>query len=318
MPLAKIPKGMPNLNHKIKTSIDESRMLILGASVLLGFQFRSPFESGFATLPRFSQYLKVASLGILLVSIMLIVSPGAYHRIVWQGNDSPDVQDFSTRVMDLALLPFLMAMGIDFYVIVGKFAGATSGILTGVLMSASALVLWYGPALIWRKKTRGSQTKAKRIAKMEKTPLKDRVEQVLTEAGVVLPGVQALLGFQLATMLMDGFDKLPQSSKYIHLTSLILIGLCVILLMTPAAYHRIVERGENTESFHRVASRLLLLVMIPLPLGICGDLFVVLRKVINSISMSFGLALFTLACFYGLWFGVPLYRKAQLAPDTLS
>jgi hypothetical protein len=218
--------------------------------------------------------------------------------------------------MDLALLPFLIAMGIDFYVIVGKFAGATSGTLAGVLMGAFALVLWYGPALIWRKHTRSSQTKTKRIIRMEKTPLKDRVEQVLTETRVVLPGIQALLGFQLATMLMDGFDKLPQSSKYIHLISLILMGLCVILLMTPAAYHRIVERGEDTESFHRVASGLLLLVMIPLPLGICGDLFVVFRKVTNSISISLGFALLMLACFYGLWFGVPLYRKAQRGGDT--
>ena len=306
---------MPSLNHKIKMTMDESRMLILGASVLLGFQFRSPFESGFASLPRFSQYLKVASLGILLVSIVLIMSPGPYHRIVWQGNDAPDVQDFSTRVMDFALFPFLIALGIDFYVIVGKFAGAAIGISTGVLMGALALGLWYGPALIWRNKTR-SQTKTRGTARMEKTPLKDRVEQVLTEARMVLPGVQALLGFQLATMLMDGFDKLPQSSKYIHLISLILMGLCVILLMTPAAYHRIVEHGEDTEGLHRVASGVLLLVMVPLPLGICGDLFVVFSKVTDSISISIGSALLILACFYGFWFGVPLYRKAHLAPNA--
>ncbi len=287
-------------------------MLILGASVLLGFQFRSPFETGFASLPRLSQYLKLASLGILLVSIVLIMSPGAYHRIVWQGNDSEDVHDFSTTVMDLALFPFLIAMGIDFYVVVGKFVGATKGTLIGALIAATAFVLWYVPALIWRREARGSQKQPRGTAKMQKTPLKDRVEQVLTEARVVLPGVQALLGFQLATTLMDGFDKLPQSSKYIHLISLMLIGLCVILLMTPAAYHRIFERGEDTESFHRLASGLLVLVMIPMPLGICGDLFVVLRKVTSSISISISFGLLTLACFYGVWFGLPFYRRSQL------
>ena len=148
---------------------------------------------------------------------------------------------------------------------------------------------------------------------MEKTPLKDRVEQVLTEARVVLPGVQALLGFQLATMLMEGFDKLPQSSKYIHVVSLMLMGLCVILLMTPAAYHRMVERGENTESFHTLASQLLLVVMIPLPLGICGDLFVVLRKVTGSVSISIGNAFLILVFFYGFWFAFPAYRRTQFA-----
>ena len=76
-------------------------------------------------------------------------------------------------------------------------------------------MLWYGPALIWRRETHGSQKQNKGTAKMEKTPLKDRVEQVLTEARVVLPGVQALLGFQLATMLMDGFDK-PSTVIEVH------------------------------------------------------------------------------------------------------
>src|SRR6185295_6477551 len=105
---------MKNLTHKIKVAMDESRMLILGASVLLGFQFRAPFEAGFASLPASSQYLKVAGLLLLLVFITLVISPGAYHRIVWAGNDSPDVQDYTTRVMDLALLPFLLTLGIDF------------------------------------------------------------------------------------------------------------------------------------------------------------------------------------------------------------
>ena len=122
---------MANLTHKIKTAMDESRMLILGASVLLGFQYRAPFEPAFESLPKTSQYLKVLGLGLLLLSISLIMSPGAYHRIVWRGNDSPDIHDFTTRVMDLALLPFLLTLGIDFYAVVGKFLGATGGILAG-------------------------------------------------------------------------------------------------------------------------------------------------------------------------------------------
>jgi len=182
--------------------------------------------------------------------------------------------------------------------------------LTGAFTATTAILFWFGPGIVL-----GKRKKSGRSIKMEKTPLKDRVEQVLTEARVVLPGVQALLGFQLATMLMEGFEKLPQSSKYIHLISLILMGLCVILLMTPAAYHRMVERGEDTERFHRVASTLLLLAMIPLPIGICGDLFIVIRKVTGSVSISIGSPLQVLLSFFTLWFGFPAYRRARLAPS---
>lgn len=303
---------MPDLGHKVKKALDECRMLILGASVLLGFQYRAPFEPGFASLAPAAQYLKMAGLWILLTAIALIVSPGSYHRIVWKGNDSRDLHDFTTTVMDVALLPFLVALGIEFYVVVGRVVGQTGGVAAGTLIAATAFLFWYGPALIRKKNRKKSEGKFE----MEETPLAERVDQVLIEARVMLPGVQALLGFQLATMLMDGFDKLPPSSRYVHLISLFLMVLTMILLMTPAAYHRIVERGEDTERFHRVASTLLLIVMIPLPLGICGDLYVVFRKATGSVALSIGSAMLMLTLFYGLWFGFTVYRRARLTQAT--
>ena len=60
---------------------------------------------------------------------------------------------------------------------------------------------------------------------------------------LALHGAQALLGFQLVGVLLGGFEHLPASSQYIHVVSLGLVTLSTILLMTPAAYHRLVEQG---------------------------------------------------------------------------
>ena len=154
------------------------------------------------------------------------------------------------------------------------------------------------------------------------TKLKDIIQQVLTEVRVVLPGAQALLGFQFISLLMEGFEKLPQSSKYVHFISLSLVALTVILLMTPAAYHRLVERGEDTEHFHRFASRTLLASMIPLALGIAGDFYVVARKITESDGLAIGLAGIALLIFYGLWFGFTLYRRQarekEIQPNVSS
>ena len=116
-------------------------------------------------------------------------------------------------------------------------------------------------------------------------------------------------------MFMDGFDKLPNSSKYIHIISLSWMALTMIFLMTPAAYHRIAERGEDTHRLHTVASTLLLAAMVTLPLGICGDVYVVFYKVTNSIQASIVIAIAVLAFFYGTWFGFTTYRRARLAPE---
>ena len=143
------------------------------------------------------------------------------------------------------------------------------------------------------------------------TPLKDKINDVLTEGRVILPGAQAVLGFQLIVMLSPGFDMLPRGSQYVHLASLALMALSTILLMTAPAYHRIVEDGEDTQPFFRFASRMLLAAMAPLAAGMAGDFFVVARKVTDSAGWSAAASAALLAGFYAAWFGYTLYRRAK-------
>jgi DMSO reductase anchor subunit len=128
---------------------------------------------------------------------------------------------------------------------------------------------------------------------------------------MVLPGAQALLGFQIAIILQEGFDALPASSKLVHLVSLACVALSILLLMTPAAYHRIVEQGEETEHFHKVASLLLLAATVPLALGLTGDCFVVVRKVLDSTPAALVAAGLNLLVCLGLWFGFSLFQRAR-------
>ncbi len=39
-----------SLRHKVKEGLDETRLLILGAQVLFGFQLTSVFQEGFADM----------------------------------------------------------------------------------------------------------------------------------------------------------------------------------------------------------------------------------------------------------------------------
>src|SRR5947207_4869971 len=176
---------------------------------------------------------------MLLVSALLM-SPGAYHRIVHEGEDREDVHTYATRIMDLALLPFAIVLSLEIYVTAGYITGKASAIVIGLITFAVGLLFWYGVALL----RKGRASKKDRRDMSGRTEITDKMEQVLIEGRVVLPGVQALLGFQFATVLMQSFDALPLSSKYVHLVSLCLMALSMILLMSPAAFHRIVEKGE--------------------------------------------------------------------------
>ena len=232
------------------------------------------------------------------------------------GSDAEDVHQFATTVMDIALVPILVTLALDVYLSTGRIIGISGGIIVGTIIGATGLFFWYGLGLLSAsRKEKNSGNKKEKKPRAHPTDLKTRIDQALTEARVVLPGAQALLGFQLLTMFMDGFDKLPNSSKYIHIISLSWMALTMIFLMTPAAYHRIAERGEDTHRLHTVASTLLLAAMVTLPLGICGDVYVVFYKVTNSIQASIVIAIAVLAFFYGTWFGFTTYRRARLAPE---
>jgi Family of unknown function (DUF6328) len=108
---------------------------------------------------------------------------------------------------------------------------------------------------------------------MEDTSLNERITQMLTEARVVLPGVQALLGFQLISVISQSFEKFPASSKLVHAVSLGCIALAVILLMAPAAYHRIVFSGQPAEEVHGMGSWFVTCATIPLAFGLAGDVY---------------------------------------------
>jgi hypothetical protein len=110
-------------------------------------------------------------------------------------------------------------------------------------------------------------------------------------------------------MFTESFARLPAPLKYAHLASLLLTVLTVILLMTPAAYHRIGEQGRLSPHLHRVITRTLLAAMATLALGITAELYVVAHKITQSQPLSLTLAAATLATFYALWFAYTLWTR---------
>jgi len=89
-----------------------------------------------------------------------------------------------------------------------------------------------------------------------------------------------------------------------RLFAITLVALAVAFVMSPAAYHRHTGPREVTESFVRVSTRLLLLGMWPLAIGICLDFYFVSRVILNAGAARW-LATGLLVAFVGLWFMLP-------------
>ncbi len=84
----------------------------------------------------------------------------------------------------------------------------------------------------------------------EKLPLSKAAEYLLDECRMVLPGIQALFGFQLVAVFNEGFHHyLSSGEQRLHLLAIVLIAIAIAFAMAPAALHRQSGPEEITEAF---------------------------------------------------------------------
>src|ERR1051326_3228706 len=133
------------------------------------------------------------------------------------------------------------------------------------------------------------------------------------EARMVLPGIQALFGFQLIAAFNQRFMELDAADRVVHLVSLVLIALAIVLIMTPAAYHRIVEPGRTSTFFNRLASALLAVAMVPLLMSISLDIYVVTRLAVPDADPWLGIvmSLATFTLYVSLWMVFPYWQRSH-------
>src|SRR5438874_12264465 len=82
--------------------------------------------------------------------------------------------------------------------------------------------------------------------------LKDEARNIHEEARMVLPGIQALFGFQLIAVFNRPFFDLDPFDRVLHLSSLVLVAVSIGLIMAPAADHRLAERGRISSRWVKV------------------------------------------------------------------
>jgi hypothetical protein len=301
-----------SLSKKVKVGLDETRILILGSQILLGFQFQAAFRPTFETLPFHDRLIWLAAIGAITLTVALLITPSVQHRTVEGGQDTKRLLGVIGRCAGLSLAPFALALGADLFLAVEPVLGLGFGVGVGGLSCGFALLFWYGlEALKARTVGERERTMTRAEPEHEHTSLEIKVEQMLTEARVILPGAQALLGFQLVITFSEAFEKLPFASKVVHLVALGLLAVTVVWLMAPAAFHRIVYAGEDTPGFHALGSRFLLAASVTLALGISADLGLVVAKAVASDRAGVVAALASLGILVGMWHIYPLILRRR-------
>lgn len=147
----------------------------------------------------------------------------------------------------------------------------------------------------------------------EALALSQAAKYLVEECRMVLPGVQALFGFQLIAVFSERFAKaLSHGEQQLHLGAIVLVALAVALIMTPAAYHRMTDPARVTGHFVRISSRLLMAAMPLVAVALALDCYLVARMICSTHTAAL-MATGVFATYIALWVAWPALARWQRA-----
>lgn len=211
-------------------------------------------------------------------------------------------------MITVALVPFALATGGNVIIATELYVGSTAALLLGLATTAVAAFFWFG---IEHMPAQQARLAGPRRARRREDAIERENQCAPHRDPHRASRHQALLGFQFAAYLTEIFGKLSPTAKAVHTGSLLLLILTMILLMTPAPYHRLAEDGGNTTHFERVGTTFVLAALVPLALGLAGDFYVVLETALQNAQLALFGALASVGCALVLWFVVPLLARRR-------
>jgi hypothetical protein len=299
----------------LHVALDELRMQMLGTQVLFGFQLQGAFQERFALASREMRLLSWVGLCCIVVTLGLLLAAPCQHRLVERGLPTVRIFRVASRFADVALLPLAIALACDFFVVTEPHLGARAAVGASLAIGLLALSLWYGLGIGLRRFVPFEDREGKPLPRDTDIKLHERIDQMLTEARVVLPGAQALLGFQFAVTLTKTFAELSVTERTVHFVSLCAIAIAIMILLTPATIHRLTFAGRDAVRFHTIGSVLVTAALAPILVGVATDFYVATVAILHDRMIAIVGAALVAVCLGNLWYAVPLWlRRSSNAP----
>jgi hypothetical protein len=304
---------MPNPDSLLKISLDELRMQMLGTQVAFGFQLQSLFQERFAVGDGLVRTAALSGMIAIILTLGLLIAAPAIHRIADDGRATRRTLDLTSSLARWALVTLAMGLACAVLVTVATQYGQHAGIVAALVAASAGVLAWQCWGIFLRRDTHQS-TRSKAMQEQH-AGVHERIDYLLTESRVMLPGAQALLGFQLLVPLTKAFESLSDPAQTVHFVALIFVATAVVLLITPAAVHRIAFRGADDARFLRLASRIVTAALVPLALGIASELYVAAARLLPGSSAPAWTAAGAACVLFGLWYAMPLALRMKASAD---
>jgi len=143
--------------------------------------------------------------------------------------------------------------------------------------------------------------------------LDKQVSRAEQEPRMVLPGIQALFGFQLIAVFNNAFfEKISTSERLMHFIAICMTSISAMLIMTPASYHRQSETGFISSNFVFMSSRFIRYSMIALSLSISLEVDIIAHHVLRTDNIHHMIAFILFMTYMSMWFVFPKIRSNRV------
>ena len=134
---------------------------------------------------------------------------------------------------------------------------------------------------------------------------------MLQELRILLQGAQVLTAFLTILPFSAGFEKINDTEKWLYLVTFICSLTSLVFFTAPAAIHRLARPVQNRERFKDLATRLIVIGLVPASLALAFSSQIVTSAVVGE-PMSWVVAGLVAAIIGVLWWIIPLARKREI------
>jgi hypothetical protein len=140
--------------------------------------------------------------------------------------------------------------------------------------------------------------------------------ELLNELRVALPGVQFLFAFLLIVPFQQSVDRLDEFQRDVYFVALLAAAVATVLLVAPAAQHRVLFRQREKENLLRRSHRSAFAGLMVLAVAICAALLLVV-DVLFSRTQAWVTASAVLAMLAWWWVVVPFWQRRHNVQEPL-
>jgi hypothetical protein len=138
------------LNRQMMELLNELRVAMPGVQVLFGFLLTFPFQQRFRDVTQFQETVYFATLIAASVATAFLIAPSAYHRVMFEAQEKPNIIQLGTAQMLVGLAALAFAMNGAVLLVTDVLFDAGTVTVTVVLLTTLYITLWFGLGIVRR------------------------------------------------------------------------------------------------------------------------------------------------------------------------